>query len=78
MSHSTILRFEYADERRARVVERSVAVEVGEIADDRSRATVGRNGSAVEVRVEASDLVALRAGVNSWIRMIDVAERVSA
>ncbi|WP_224447617.1 KEOPS complex subunit Pcc1 [Haloprofundus salilacus] len=78
MSHLSALRFSYSDERRARVVERSVRVEVGEIDDERSRANVARDGDTVEVRVEASDLVALRAGINSWTRMVAVAERVSS
>ncbi|WP_129114798.1 KEOPS complex subunit Pcc1 [Halegenticoccus tardaugens] len=70
-----LLRFEYDDERRARIVERSVGVEVGEIDDARSAATVERDGRSVAVRVSAADLVALRAGVNSWTRMVSVAER---
>ncbi|WP_224332606.1 KEOPS complex subunit Pcc1 [Haloprofundus halobius] len=77
MSHLSVLRFSYPDERRARIVERSVRVEVGEIDDERSHASVAREGDTVEVRVEASDLVALRAGINSWTRMVAVAERVS-
>ncbi|KTG10622.1 KEOPS complex Pcc1-like subunit [Haloprofundus marisrubri] len=78
MSHLSVLRFSYPDERRARVVERSVGVEVGEIDDERSQASVEREGNTVEVRVEATDLVALRAGINSWTRMVAVAERLAA
>jgi KEOPS complex subunit Pcc1 len=76
-AHDATLDFSYADERRARVVERSVGVEVGEIDDARSAATVDRDGRVVRVRVEATDLVALRAGLNTWIRLVDVAERCS-
>jgi KEOPS complex subunit Pcc1 len=76
-AHETTLSFEYADRRRARVVADAVAVEVDEIADDRSRATVGRAGRLVAVRVGAADLVALRAGTNTWVRLVATAERVA-
>lgn len=76
-AHTASLSFTYPDERRARVVERSVAVEVGDIDDARSGATVARETDTVEVTVHASDLVALRAGINSWTRMVGVAEDVA-
>ena len=76
--HTASLSFEYSDERRATVVEKSVAVEVGDIDDARSGATVARDGDTVEVTVRASDLVALRAGINSWTRMVGVAEDVAS
>jgi KEOPS complex subunit Pcc1 len=76
-AHTASLSFTYPDERRARIVEQSVAVEVGDIDDARSQATVVRDGDTVEVTVHASDLVALRAGINSWTRMVGVAEDVA-
>ena len=74
--HRLSLQFDYDTERRARVVERAVRVEVGEIDDARSTATVERMGRTVEVRIGAADLVALRAGANTWRRLLSVAERV--
>lgn len=76
-AHSASLEFDYPDERRARIVERSVAVEVGEIDDARSSVRVHREGRTVVVIVEADDLVALRAGVNTWIRLVETAEAVA-
>ncbi|MDB2244905.1 KEOPS complex subunit Pcc1 [Halorubrum ezzemoulense] len=75
-AHETVLSFTYPSERRARVVADALGPEVGEIDDARSTATVDREGDAVRIRVLADDLVALRAGVNSWSRLIAVAERV--
>lgn len=75
--HGTLLTFEYPDEPRARTVADALAPEVGELDESRSRATVSRDGSAVRVRVTATDLVALRAGITSWSRLVAVAERVS-
>ena len=77
-AHETVLSFSYPTERRARIVADALGPEVGEIDDARSSATVDREGDAVRVRVLADDLVALRAGVNSWSRLVAVAERVGA
>ena len=77
-SHETILAFNYDDERRASVVTASVGGEVGEIASDRTRVSVDREGRTVEIRIEAADLVALRAGINTWCSFVDVAGRVAA
>jgi KEOPS complex subunit Pcc1 len=76
--HAVSLSFDYADERDARLVGESVAVEVGEIDDDRSTATVRRADETLHVDVRAHDLVALRAGVNTWIRLVETAEDVCA
>jgi KEOPS complex subunit Pcc1 len=76
--HATTLSFPAPTRERARTVERSVRVEAGDIDDDRSTATVDRDGDTVTVRVDAADLVALRAGTNTWLRLLDVAERASA
>ena len=73
--HDASLRFEYDSPASARVVARAVSQEVGEIEGDRSAATVERDGAAVAVRVVADDLVALRAGLNSWGSLVSVAER---
>ncbi len=75
--HDAALRFSYPDEPRARVVADALGPEVGEIDDARSTATVARDGRTVVVRVAADDLVALRAGINSWSRLVEVAEDVS-
>ncbi|MFC6787238.1 KEOPS complex subunit Pcc1 [Halobaculum halobium] len=76
--HHAVLRFPYPDERRARVVHEAIGVEVGAIDDDRSTATTDLDGSAVAVTVRARDLVALRAGVNTWTRLVETAETVAA
>jgi KEOPS complex subunit Pcc1 len=76
--HDCRLAVSFADERRARLAESAVGVEVGEIDDARSAATVAREGTEVAVEVVADDLVALRAGVNTWTRFLDVAEATLA
>jgi KEOPS complex subunit Pcc1 len=74
-NHDAVLTFEYATGQRARRVERALRPEVGDIADDRSRVSLSRDGTTVEITVEASDLIALRAGLNTWLSLTTVAER---
>ena len=76
--HTITVAFEYATERRARIVADSVRVETDEVPDDRSRARVDRDGCVVGVNIAAADLVALRAGTNTWLRFIGVAEDIAA
>ena len=77
-NHQLDTEFTYDDERRARVVAGSIGVEVGEMPDERSGAAVDRDGEAVTVSVAATDLIALRAGTNTWVRLVGVAEDVAA
>ncbi|MFB6179451.1 MAG: KEOPS complex subunit Pcc1 [Halorientalis sp.] len=76
--HDAVFEFEYDDPQQARIVARSVRQEVGQIDGDRTRATIARDGSVVTVTVLADDLVALRAGVNTWLTLVSVAERCGA
>ena len=73
--HAAALTFRYPDSDTAGLVAAAVSQEVGEIDGDRSAATVSRDGAAVRVDVGADDLVALRAGLNTWSSLVEVAER---
>lgn len=75
MDHDAVLSFEYDDESSARRVERSVRPEVGDVDGDRTTAAMERDGDSVTVRIAAADLVALRAGINTWSTLVAVAER---
>jgi len=74
--HAGDLVFDYPDPRAARLVARAVDQEVGEIDDGRTTARVSREGATLRVAVRARDLVALRAGLNTWASLVEVAERV--
>ncbi|WP_459191784.1 KEOPS complex subunit Pcc1 [Halosimplex sp. J119] len=74
MDHEAVFEFDYTDAEHARRVERSVGVEVGDIEGDRTTASLDREGTTVTVTVTASDLVALRAGCNTWLSLVSVAE----
>jgi len=75
--HAGDLVFEYPDARAARLVADAVAVEAGEIEGDRTAARVCREDATLRVAVRADDLVALRAGLNTWTSLVEVAERVA-
>ena len=72
--HDAVLEYEYDSGERATTVLRSVEQEVGEIEGGRSRTTISRDESTVVVRVDADDLVALRAALNTWQTLVGVAE----
>jgi KEOPS complex subunit Pcc1 len=74
-NHDAILAFEYDDAERARRVERAVRPEIGDIDGDRSTASLAREGATLELTIEAADLVALRAGLNTWCTLVSVAEQ---
>lgn len=77
LSSTVQLAFEYADTERASLIERSVRQEIGEIDGDRSTTRIDRDDNTVELCIEADDLVALRAGLNTWCTLVDVAEQCS-
>lgn len=80
--HRASLCFQYADEQRARAVAEAVRVECGEIRREtgtakRSMTTVQRHEQTLRIELSAEDLVALRAGLNTWSRLVDVAEQIA-
>ena len=75
--HRTELLFTYNSTERATQIERALRPELGEIDDDRSETQLERTAATLELTVVASDLVALRAGVNTWCSLVSVAERAT-
>ncbi len=75
--HDATLEFEYESPTRATTVAEAVAREVGEIDDDRSRTTIDCDAETVAVSILARDLTALRAALNTWFSLVDVAERAT-
>ena len=73
--HAAELVFTYDTTEAAGLVADAVGQEVGEIEGDRTRVTVRHDGASFVVDVSADDLVALRAGLNTWSTLVEVAER---
>ncbi|WP_254763720.1 KEOPS complex subunit Pcc1 [Natrinema marinum] len=76
-SHDATLEFDYETPSRARLVAASVRREIGEIDDDRSQTTLEREGTVLVLEIDATDAVALRAALNTWFSLVDVAERTA-
>ncbi len=77
-AHTAELIFTYETASKATVIATAVQQETGEIADDRSHATVTQDDAAVTVEISATDLSALRAGLNTWTTLIAVAEQTTS
>jgi len=71
------LEFEYDTPTTAERVAQSVELEAGDIEGDRTETAVTRDGSTVTTIVAADDLTALRAGLNTWTTLVEVAESVA-
>lgn len=78
MRHRTTLELFYESATTACRVKRALDPEVGDIADDRSETSVSQSGEMLELTVKATDLTALRAGLNTWLSLVRVAEQSSA
>ena len=76
--HRTHLSVTYETNEETHRVARSLRPEVGDIEDDRSQTTLSRTDETLTLTIEATDLVALRAGINTWLSLLAVAERVGA
>ena len=75
MRHESSFSLAYDTASDAAAVERSLAPEVGDIEGERTTAALSRDGRTVRIDIEATDLVALRAGQNTWLSLAGVAER---
>lgn len=73
--HDAELVFDYATPEAAALVADSIQQEVDDIEGDRTTATVVHDRRVVRIDIDADDLVALRAGLNTWTTLIEVAER---
>lgn len=77
MAHEAVFTADYPTPEIARRVQRSVQLEAGDIEGDRTQASVEREDDTLSVTIEAADLIALRAGINTWASLVEVAERCS-
>ena len=74
--HTAELQFQYGSARSAELVATAVGQETDEIDGDRASAAVSHDGSRLTIEIGAADLVALRAGLNTWGTLVEVAEQV--
>ena len=74
--HTAELQFQYGTARSAELVATAIGQEIDEIDGDRASAALSHDGSRLTIEVDAADLVALRAGLNTWGTLVEVAEQV--
>mgnify|MGYP002763346490 FL=1 len=74
--HTAELSFRYESPERADFVASAVGQELGEIDSDRATARLSQRQSQLSIEIDADDLVALRAGLNTWASLVEVAERM--
>jgi len=73
--HTAEIRFQFDTPAIAELVAEAVGQELGEIDGDRATASISRERSRLSVEITADDLVALRAALNTWGTLLEVAER---
>jgi len=72
--HEATLIFNYETPEGSRLVERAIKSELNEIDGNRTQATLACDGTSLSISISADDLVALRAGINTWSSLVEVAE----
>ena len=76
--HTATFTRSYHQSATTSVITQRLRQEVGEIADARGQASIEQTETQLIISVEAADLTALRAGINTWLRLVTVAESVHA
>ncbi len=74
--HETTLTLSYQSPRSASTVEAALKPEAGDVAGDRTAVTITRSGNELTLTIKATDTVSLRAGQNTWLGFVEVAEAI--
>lgn len=75
--HAADLFFDVPDEA-ADAIARALSPETNASEVPKTRAEVSREPGGIRIRIEADDLAALRAALNSYLRWIDAARKATA
>lgn len=78
MQHTTRISATFDSATAATQAKLSLAPEAAELIDDRSQTTVSQAEEILTIRIEAMDLVALRAAINTWCGLLQVVDTVNA
>ncbi|MEF8771239.1 KEOPS complex subunit Pcc1 [Halodesulfurarchaeum sp.] len=76
--HETVLSLWYPAAKTAARIEAALQPEAGDIAGDRTTVSITRSERELQVEIQASDPVALRAGQNTWLGFVEVAEAMDS
>jgi len=70
--HTILVEFEFG--RPARPVYESLLPELQALPSERSKVSLEGSGDTLKLLIIAEDVVSLRAAVNTWLRLIKIAE----
>lgn len=76
--HETSLSLSYPGSETASRIEAALQPEAGDIAGDRTAVAIERSGEELTLVIQAKDPVALRAGLNTWLGFVEVAEAIES
>lgn len=60
------------------MIAESLRPEMADLEDERSHARITHHASDIEITIEARDLIALRAAMNTWMHLVRVAESTAS
>lgn len=72
--HTVFLEFEFGD--RANIVYESLRPELEAVPSERSKANLSVQEGRLNLFITAEDIISLRAAVNTWLRLIKIAEEM--
>ena len=76
MYHEARIATDLSSPAAAATVYHAIEPEAADLSNDRSSTTVTATDATVTIGINAADLIALRAAVNTWCGLLEVAERV--
>ncbi len=74
--NSLVIRYEMP-QKKAKIIQKAIQIEVGSVKHDRSKVSIGYEDALV-IRIEAKDLHAMRACVNTYLRWIDMSNTLTS
>ncbi len=72
--HTVYVEFEFGD-RAGKILE-ALKPELQASPSERSRIELRRRGGQLKLFIEAEDIISLRAALNTWLRLIKIAEEM--
>ena len=72
--HALAIVLDFGD--RARAVYESLKPELNASPSERSKIDLRLDGGALTMMIEAEDIVSMRAAINTWLRLVKIAEEM--
>ena len=72
--HTVFVEFEFGD--RVHKIHESLKPELQAAPSDRSKIELKTEGGLLKLFIEAEDIISLRAALNTWLRLVKIAEEM--